>query len=116
MKPCPSCGKEDYCHIYSACPMDLWPGVDGEWHRSLMPDSEWREPRLGYWCTFCCEEDLEEIKSEAVIAGVKLDRMLGHGSRVWPTKEEALKELSEGVERKSEVVYESLCTSQKVDK
>jgi hypothetical protein len=86
--------------------MDLWPGTDGEWHRTLAADSEWREPRLGYWWTFCCEKDLEEIKSEAQMASIWLDRDLGAGARVWPTKEEALKELAEG-HWESEVVHES---------
>jgi len=93
MKPCPNCGLEDFCHQWQRC--ELWPGTDGEWHRSLTPDSHIREPQIGLWWTFCCEQDLAQIETQEEIQGILLDRKLWYNSRVWPTKEEALEELLE---------------------
>ena len=50
------------------------------------------EPQIGYWWTFCCRLDLAEIKDETDILEIQTTREY-HRTKVWATKEEALKDL-----------------------
>lgn len=56
------------------------------------------KPKVGWWASFCCEEDLHQIKDEADLAehleedsDDKEDGI--HGYDYWHTKEEALSEI-----------------------
>ena len=58
--------------------------------------NEYPLPQLGYWTAECCELDLYQIKTKQELADA-LERY--HDDEmgplmVWPTKDEALKELT----------------------
>ena len=53
------------------------------------------EIQIGYWYTYCCHLDLEEIKTEEDLQDIRQEieddePLLPH---VWPTKLEALQEM-----------------------
>lgn len=54
-------------------------------------------PKVGWWATVCCEEDLTQIKTEADLQEMlEWDKDLedaGVSYTYWPTKEAALSDL-----------------------
>lgn len=50
------------------------------------------DPKVGWWCCFCCVRELEEILDENRLASIK-DECSWLNWEFWPTKKEALIEL-----------------------
>jgi len=53
-----------------------------------------KEIKIGMWLTRCCYLDLYQIKTEAELADAQGNWDWGPRLMGWPTKKEALKELS----------------------
>lgn len=65
-----------------------------EWPQQWL-DALGREPRVGDWYAFCCEDDLHQVVSEDELAGIAdFAEDHGWGAGMWVSREAALEALT----------------------